>query len=75
MNVINELFFGAIVTDTHLIMTLDDSHSLYDTQISFGLLLAIWFVSTTTNSIFDEMPCKLKTTENPRSFEKYPTPP
>jgi len=24
---------------------------------------------------FDEMPCKLKSTENLRSFENYPTPP
>ena len=27
------------------------------------------------NNEFDEMPCKLDSTENPRSFEKYPTPP
>ena len=27
------------------------------------------------NKIFDEMCCKLDSTENPRSFEKYPTPP
>jgi len=24
---------------------------------------------------FDEKPCKLESTENPRSFEKYQTPP
>jgi len=27
------------------------------------------------NQNFDEMRCKLDSTENPRSFEKYPTPP
>ena len=27
------------------------------------------------NKNFDEMRCKLDSTENPRSFEKYPTPP
>jgi len=27
------------------------------------------------NKKFDEMRCKLDSTENPRSFEKYPTPP
>jgi len=27
------------------------------------------------NKIFDEMRCKLDSTENPRSFEKYPTTP
>jgi len=27
------------------------------------------------NDEFDEMPCKLDSTENPFSFEKYPTPP
>jgi len=27
------------------------------------------------NKIFDEIRCKLDSTENPRSFEKYPTPP
>jgi len=26
------------------------------------------------NNEFDELPCKLDSTENPRSFEKYPTP-
>jgi len=26
------------------------------------------------NNKFDEMPCKLTSTENLRSFEKYPTP-
>jgi len=27
------------------------------------------------NNKFDEMRCKLDSTENPRSFEKHPTPP
>jgi len=27
------------------------------------------------NKKFDELRCKLDSTENPRSFEKYPTPP
>jgi len=27
------------------------------------------------NTKLDEMPCKLDSTENVRSFEKYPTPP
>jgi len=27
------------------------------------------------NDEFDEMPCKLDSSENQRSFEKYPTPP
>ena len=27
------------------------------------------------NKNFDEIRCKLDSTENPRSFEKYPTPP
>jgi len=27
------------------------------------------------NKKFDEIRCKLDSTENPRSFEKYPTPP
>jgi len=27
------------------------------------------------NKKIDEMRCKLDSTENPRSFEKYPTPP
>jgi len=27
------------------------------------------------NDEFDEMPCELGFTENPRSFEKYQTPP
>jgi len=27
------------------------------------------------NQKFDEMHCKLDSTENPRSFHKYPTPP
>ena len=27
------------------------------------------------NNTFDEMPCKQDFTENPCSFEKYPTPP
>ena len=26
------------------------------------------------NNKFNEMPCKLDSTENPRSFQKYPTP-
>jgi len=26
-------------------------------------------------NVFDEMLCKLDSTENPRSFEKHPTPP
>jgi len=40
-------------------------------KIMFGLLLTK-FVRF-HNDEFDEMPCKLDSTENPRSIEKYPT--
>jgi len=42
-------------------------------NITFALLPTICFVSTTTNSM--KMSCEPEYTENPRSFEKYPTPP
>ena len=38
----------------------------------FVFLLTDWFVSTKK---IDEMRCKLESTENPRWFENYPTPP
>jgi len=42
-------------------------------KITFTTLPTNGFVSTTKK--IDEMRCKLDSTENPRSFEKYPTPP